>query len=143
MRQVQVRKYVRLTALIPEFMDYVDQKRITMTLGVEISDLDKEIQKIFFDYYKQNGILTMEQIQAIKNHENLENLTQYTIFQLMNAARPEVKDSGKVHFTKKKLDAYFPANYSSKHREEIILSLLEDWKKRIEEADKTEETANV
>lgn len=144
LRQVQVRKYVRLTALIPEFMDYVDQKRITMTLGVEISDLNKEIQKIFFDYYKQNGILTMEQIQTIKNHDNLENLTQYSIFQLMNAARPEVKDSGKVNFTKKKLDAYFPANYSSKRREEIILSLLEEWKKRIEEADQmAEETTNV
>ncbi len=122
----------------------MDQKRITITLGVEISDFNKEIQKIFFDYYKQNGILTMEQIQVIKNYENLENLTQYSIFQLMNAARPEVKDSGKVNFTKKKLDAYFPANYSGKRREEIILSLLEDWKKRREEADQTvEEMANV
>lgn len=144
LKEAQVRRYVRLTTLIPEFLNYVDQKRITITLALGISDLNKEIQKIFFDYYKQNGILTMEQIQTIKNHDNLENLTQYSIFQLMNAARPEVKDSGKVNFTKKKLDAYFPANYSSKRREEIILSLLEEWKKRIEEADQmAEETTNV
>jgi ParB family transcriptional regulator, chromosome partitioning protein len=122
----------------------VDQKRFTMVMGVELSHFDKEIQKVFFDYYKQTGLLTMEQIQVIKNHENLEKLTQYSIFQLMNAARPEVKDSGKVHFTKKKLDAYFPANYSSRRREEIILSLLEDWKKRIGVTENASEvSANV
>ena len=140
----QVQRYVRLTELIPEILEYVDQKRFTMVMGVELSHFDKEIQKVFFDYYKQTGLLTMEQIQVIKNHENLENLTQYSIFQLMNAARPEVKDSGKVHFTKKKLDSYFPANYSSRRREEIILSLLEDWKKRTEETGNASEvTANV
>ncbi len=144
LKEAQVRRYVRLTMLIPEFLDYVDQKRITITLALAISDLNKEIQKVFFDYYKQTGLLTMEQIQVIKNHENLENLTQYSIFQLMNAARPEVKDSGKVHFTKKKLDSYFPASYSSRRREEIILALLEDWKKRIEETENASEvTANV
>ena len=74
--------------------------------------------------------LFKEQLQAIKEQDNLENLTQYTIFQLMNAAMPKAKDSGKVNFTRKKLDEYFPSDYSAEKREEIILSLLSDWKKQ-------------
>ena len=133
LKQAQVRKYVRLTELIPEFMDYVDQKRIPIIMGVELSNFDKEMQKNFYEYFRQTGALFKEQLQAIKEQDNLENLTQYTIFQLMNAAMPKAKDSGKVNFTRKKLDEYFPSDYSAEKREEIILSLLADWKKQREE----------
>ena len=133
LKQAQVRKYVRLTELIPEFMDYVDQKRIPIVMGVELSNFNKEMQKNFYDYFKQTGVLFKEQILAIKEQDNIENMTQYTIFQLMNAAMPKAKDSGKVNFTRKKLDEFFPADYSSEKREEIILSLLAKWKKEREE----------
>ena len=133
MKQAQVRKYVRLTELIPEFMDYVDQKRIPIIMGVELSNFDKEMQKNFYEYFRQTGVLFKEQLQAIKEQDNLENLTQYTIFQLMNAAMPKAKDSGKVNLTRKKLDEYFPSDYSAEKREEIILGLLSDWKKQREE----------
>ena len=135
LKQAQVRRYVRLAELIPELMEYVDQKRIPIIMGAELSDFDKEIQKVFYEYFKQNGVLLKEQLQAIKEQDNIENLTQYTIFQLMNAAMPTVKDSGRIKFSKKKLDQYFPSNYSAEKREAIILSLLADWKKQREESE--------
>ncbi|SKC04253.1 chromosome partitioning protein, ParB family [Lachnospiraceae bacterium] len=128
LKEAQVRKYVRLTNLIPEFMDYVDQKRITIRLGYEISGFDRNIQKYFYEYYKQNGILYKEQMLAIKEQDNLENLTQYTINQLMSAACPEVKDSGKVSLSRKTLDGFFPKGFSADKRRDIILELLEKWK---------------
>ena len=66
LKQAQVRKYVRLTELIPEFMDYVDQKRIPIIMGVELSNFDKEMQKNFYEYFRQTGVLFKEQLQAIK-----------------------------------------------------------------------------
>ena len=51
----QVTKYIRLTELIPEFLDCVDLKKITIAMGVDISYLDKQIQKWVYEYYRDNG----------------------------------------------------------------------------------------
>ena len=128
LKQAQVRRYVRLTELIPEFLDMVDNHRIPIVTAVDLSYLDKDTQQILCTYFKETGALHKEQIQAIKEQDNLENLTQYTITQILNAALPKPKDSGRVNFSKNKLDKYFPDNYSSRKREEIIISLLEKWK---------------
>ncbi|MCR4745879.1 MAG: ParB/RepB/Spo0J family partition protein [Lachnospiraceae bacterium] len=128
LKQAQVRRYVRLTELIPEFLDMVDNHRIPIVTAVDLASIDKETQMCLFNYFKEMGTLQKEQIQAIKEQDNLENLTQYTINQLLNAAMPKPKDSGRVNFSKSRLDKYFPDSYSSRKREEIIISLLEKWK---------------
>ena len=130
MGQVQVRKYVRLTELIPELLDLVDAKRITMTMAVDISYFDKEIQKWIFEYRRDNGILFPDQINALKELKNINNITKYTFTATMNNALPEKKVNGRVNLSEKKLNRYFPARMTSMERERIILELLEDWKER-------------
>ena len=130
MGQVQVRKYVRLTELVPELLDLVDAKRITMTMAVDISYFDKEIQQWIFEYRRDNGILLPDQINALKELRNIDNITKYTFTATMNNALPEKKVNGRVNLSEKKLNRYFPTRMTSMERERIILELLEDWKER-------------
>lgn len=55
--EAQITRYIRLTELIPELRDYVDQKRIQLTVGIEISYIDQEVQKWLFEYIKDNGVV--------------------------------------------------------------------------------------
>ncbi len=126
----QVKKYIRLTELIPEIMELVDQKRLSIVLSVDISYLSREVQMGVFKYFKQNGMILKEQIEVLKEQENADNLTEYTIGELMNNAIPAKKDTGRIILSKKKLDQFFPSTSSSEKREEIIIRLLNDWKER-------------
>ena len=128
MGQTQVKKYIRLTELLPELLDMVDEKKIAIGLGAEISYFDKDVQRWVYEYRLENGFLKQEQIEVLKNHPNLENLTQYTVIQVMNAALPEPKISGKVAISEKKLNKYFPSHMPARERERIILELLAQWK---------------
>ena len=123
----QVRRYVRLTELIPELLDLVDKKAIGFTMAVDISYFDKELQKWIYEYYREVGFLRPAQIAALKEHENTENMTQHILRQTLNGALPENKASRKITFSEKKLDKYFPPHYSAKQREMVIISLLEKW----------------
>lgn len=131
----QVQNYIRLTELIPELLDMVDNKHLAITLAVEISYFSKEVQHAIYVNYKETGAMTKEQIQVLKNQTNLENATEYTLKQLLNSVQPEIKEAGRISFTRKKLDQYFPKNYTMQKRQEIIFSLLDDWKNRREGAD--------
>ena len=92
----QVKRYIRLTELIPEMLDLVDQKKVSFVLGVDISFFDKDLQKWLYEYIRENGFLKPDQIAALKNTPNLENVTQYTMIQILSSALPEAKVSGKV-----------------------------------------------
>lgn len=126
----QVQKYVRLTELIPEIMAMVDDKKIALTTAVDISFFDKEIQQWLVEYRQNNGILLPDQINALKELKNINNITKYTFTSTMNNALPEKKVNGRVNLSEKKLNRYFPARMTSMERERIILELLEDWKAR-------------
>lgn len=123
-----VQRYIRLTELIPELLSMVDEKKLSLVNGVDISYFDKEVQKWIYKYIKENGFIKPTQIDALKNHPNLENVTQYTLIALLNDAFPEKKPCGKVALSERKLDKYFPSHFSAGKREEIILKLLAEWK---------------
>lgn len=125
----QVRNYVRLTELITELMEYVDQKKIPITLAVDISYFDKQIQQWVYEYVKDNGFLKPVQIAALKEQPNLANTTQYHVISILNGALPQKTSSAKVSLSEKKLDKYFPPHYSAKQREDVIIQLLEQWSK--------------
>ncbi|MDO4479281.1 MAG: ParB/RepB/Spo0J family partition protein [Lachnospiraceae bacterium] len=125
----QVRNYVRLTELITELMEYVDQKKIPITLAVDISYFDKQIQQWVYEYIKDNGFLKPVQIAALKEQPNLANTTQYHVISILNGALPQKSSSAKVSLSEKKLDKYFPPHYSAKQREDVIIQLLEQWSK--------------
>jgi len=123
-----VQRYIRLTELIPELLDMVDTKRLSLVNGVDISYFDKDVQKWLYEYIKDNGNLKPEQIAALKEQRNLENMTQYTVIAILNDALPKKSAVKKVSFSEKKLSKYFPADYSASKCERIITELLEKWK---------------
>lgn len=123
----QVAKYIRLTELIPELLDNVDVKKITLTMGVDLSYLDVQVQKWVYEYFKENGFLKPVQVEALKNHSNLSNASQHMIITILNEALPKKSTAAKVSLSEKKLDKYFPPHYSAKDRENVIIQLLEQW----------------
>ena len=122
-----MKRYIRLTELIPELLDYVDSKKIGLVIAVDLSYLDEQIQKWVYEYYKDNGFLKPVQVEALKNYPNLSNATQQSVISIMNDALPKKSVSAKITFSEKKLDKYFPSHFSSKDRENIIIQLLEKW----------------
>lgn len=126
----QVQRYLSLTGLIPELLVWVDEKKISIAMGVDISHFDKEIQQWIVEYRRDNGILLPDQINALKELKNIDNITKYTFTSTMNNALPEKKVNGRVNLSEKKLNRYFPARMTSMERERIILELLEEWKER-------------
>lgn len=120
----QVAKYIRLTELIPELLDNVDVKKITLTMGVDLSYLDVQVQKWVYEYFKENGFLKPVQVEALKNHSNLSNASQHMIITILNEALPKKSTAAKVSLSEKKLDKYFPPHYSAKDRENVIIQLL-------------------
>ena len=123
----QVSKYIRLTYLSEELLSLVDSRKIPITIAVDISYFDSDVQHWIYEYVKENGFLKPVQIQALKEYGNLENITQYVLIHTMNEALPKTKDTGRVALSGQKLKRYFPAGFSSRKREEIIIHLLEQW----------------
>lgn len=123
-----VQRYIRLTELIPELLDMVDTKRLSLVNGVHISYFDKDVQTWIYEYIKENGSVKAEQIAALKEQSNLENMTQYTVVAIMKDALPKKNKVKKVSFSEKKLQKYFPDDYPASKCERIITELLEKWK---------------
>jgi len=128
----QIKRYIRLTELIPELLDYVDQKRIQFTVAVEISYIDKEIQRWLYEYIRNNGAIKLNQIQALRVQLQQGGITEARMIALLNDTQPGKAPAAKLTFTEKKLREYFPAEYSTSDMREIIEDLLEDWKQRQE-----------
>lgn len=79
-----IRRFIRLTELIPELLEYVDKKRIPFTSGVDISYLDKEIQKWIFEYIRENGAVKSVQIAALRRAvENGSAMTQEKMISIL------------------------------------------------------------
>ena len=125
-----IRRFIRLTELIPELLEYVDKKRIPFTNGVDISYLDKEIQKWIFEYIRENGAVKSVQIAALRRAvENGSAMTQEKMISILIENQPRHTSNRKVTFSENKLKSYFPEKTSSVEIEEVILNLLESWKR--------------
>ena len=122
-----IQRYIRLTELIPEILECVDSKKIGLVLGVDISYLDKQIQQWVYEYYRDNGFLKPIQVEALKNSPALSNANQFKVISILNEALPQKSTGAKISFSEKKLDRYFPPNFSAKEREDVIIRLLEQW----------------
>lgn len=123
----QVKRYIRLTELIPELLECTDNKKIGLVMAVDLSYLDEQVQKWVYEYFKENGFLKPIQVEALKNYPNLSNATQFSVISIMNDALPKKSKDAKISFSAKKLDKFFPPHYSVKERENIIIQLLEQW----------------
>jgi ParB family chromosome partitioning protein len=128
----QVKRYIRLTELIPELLDYVDQKRIQFTVAVEISYIDQEIQKWLFEYIRDNGTIKLNQVGILRTQLQAGAMTEAKMIQLLNNSQPGKLPSSKLTFSEKKLREYFPEDYTTTEMRNVIEDLLTDWKRRQE-----------
>ncbi|MBR2259569.1 MAG: ParB/RepB/Spo0J family partition protein [Blautia sp.] len=133
----QVQRFIRLTELIPELLDYVDKKRIQFTVGVEISYLDKEIQQWVYEYIKENGILKLKQVTALR--EQLKDggaITQTKMIALFQENQPggQMSSNSNLTFTEKRLRQFFPPEYTADQMRTVIEDLLTEWRLKESEA---------
>lgn len=125
----QVQRYIRLTNLIPELLEMVDQKQISFNPAVELSYLAPEKQEIFMQ--------AMDEVQAspsLSQAQRLKKLAQEGDF-TMDAAREimnEVKkgDLERVTFRNEQLRKYFPRSYTTQQMQDTIIKLLDQWQKK-------------
>lgn len=123
----QVRRYVRLTELTPELLEYVDKKRIPFTSAVEISYLDKEIQKWLFEYIRDNGLVKPKQIALLRKACEIGIMTEGKLIAILNDSQPGRTPSTKNLISEKKLRKYFPSHYTEEDMRSVIVELLEQW----------------
>lgn len=125
----QVKRYIRLTNLIPELLDMVDQKQISFNPAVELSYLKPEEQ--------QHVIEAMDFTQAapsLSQAQRLKKLSQEgsCTLEAMRDILGEVKkgDLERVAFKSEQLRKYFPKSYSPRQMQDTIIKLLEQWQKK-------------
>ena len=126
----QVHRFIRLTELIPELLEYVDQKRLQFTVAVEISYIDKEIQKWLYEYIRDNGAIKLNQVGILRTQLQAGAMTEAKMIALLNNSQPGKMPSSKVSFSEKKLREYFPEDYSTSEMKSVIEKLLAEWKQR-------------
>ena len=124
----QIQRYVRLTELIPELLEYVDQKRLQFTVAVEISYIDKEVQKWLYEYIKDNGMVRLNQVVLLRAQMKTGAITQAKMISMLNNSQPGKGPAHKLTFSEKKLREFFPAHYTSTQMRDVIEDLLSDWK---------------
>lgn len=125
----QVARFVRLTNLIPEIMDMVDQKQIAFNPAVELSYLKPEEQQDFLEAIDMTQTApSLSQAQRIKKLSQEGTCTADAICDVMSEAKkPEV---GRLTFSTDSLRKYFPKSYTAKQMEETIIRLLEQYMKK-------------
>ena len=127
----QIQRYIRLTNLIPELLDMVDEKIIGLNTGVTLSFLDDKQQKDLLsamDYAQ--AVPSLEQAQRIKKLAQTNEITQEGMnIILSEEKKTEVDRVTLKHDTLKK---YFPKSYTPKQMEDTIIKLLDQWQKKRE-----------
>ncbi len=125
----QVRRYIRLTELIPQFLDLVDNKKIAFNPAVELSFLKSDEQKQLLEVMEiEQNSPSLSQAQRLKKFSQEGKLT----FDVMSAIMSEEKraDLDKVTLTGDRLKKYFPRSYTPQQMEETIIKLLEGWARK-------------
>ena len=125
--RAQVQRFVRLTELIPELLDLVDNKKLQFTVAVNISYIDKEVQGWIYEYISDTGFIKPKQIATLRNQLNDGPINQIQMLSIFNNCVMAKKVSRSLTFSEKKLTKYFPDDYTAKDMEQVIESLLEKW----------------
>ena len=125
----QIQRYIRLTHLIPELLEMVDNKTLAFNPAVELSYLTRDEQIGFIDAmdYGQSTP-SLSQAQRIKKLSQSGKLTQDVMNEIMNEEKKSELDS--VTLKQSTLQKYFPRSYTPRQMEDIIIRLLEQWQKQ-------------
>ena len=125
----QIQRFIRLTNLIPELLDMVDEKKIAFNPAVELSYLDEAQQRDFLEAMEDTqNAPSLSQAQRLKKLA-LEGHFSYDVaFAVMGEAKKDELD--KVIIKNETLRKYFPRCYTPKQMEDIIIKLLEQWQRK-------------
>ena len=127
-----VQRYIRLTELIPELLDMVDAKKLNFTIAVDISYIDKEMQKWIYEYIRDTGFIKPKQITVLRKQLEEGSVNQGFMISIFNSCIAVKAPERKVVLSGKKLTKYFPEDYSEADMEKVIEELLEQWKREHE-----------
>ncbi len=125
----QVKRYIRLTELLPEVQQMVDSKEIAFSPAVELSYLSHDEQKQFLDAmdYSQNTP-SLSQAQRLKKLSREGKCTQEAMYSIMSEEKKDELD--RITLNADTLRKYFPRNYTPMQMQETIIKLLEQWQKK-------------
>ena len=125
----QIQRFIRLTNLVPELLDMVDEKKISFNPAVELSYLDESQQRDFLEAMDgtQNAP-SVSQAQQLKKMAQCGDFTYEKAFDLLGQEKKSEQDT--VTIKNETLRKYFPRSYTPKQMEEKIIQLLDAWQKK-------------
>ena len=124
-----VRRYIRLTSLIPELLDMVDEKKIAFNPAVELSYLDESQQRDFLEAMEDTqNAPSLSPAQQLKKMAQQGEFSYEKAFDVMGQGKKSEKDT--VTIKNETLRKYFPRSYTPKQMEEKIIQLLDAWQKK-------------
>ena len=124
-----VRRYIRLTNLIPELLDMVDEKKISFNPAVELSYLDESQQRDFLEAMEDTqNAPSLSQAQQLKKMAQQGEFSYEKAFDVMGQEKRSEKDT--VTIKNDILRKYFPRSYTPRQMEEKIIQLLDAWQKK-------------
>ena len=125
----QVQRCIRLTNLIPELLDMVDEKKISFNPAVELSYLDESQQRDFLEAMNDTqNAPSLSQAQQLKKIAQQGEFSYEKAFDVMGQEKRSEKDT--VTIKNETLRKYFPRSYTPKQMEEKIIQLLDAWQKK-------------
>ena len=124
-----IRRFIRLTNLIPELLDMVDEKKISFNPAVELSYLDESQQRDFLEAMQDTqNAPSLSQAQQLKKMAQQGEFSYEKAFDVMGQEKKSEKDT--VTIKNETLRKYFPRSYTPKQMEEKIIQLLDAWQKK-------------
>ena len=125
----QIQRFIRLTNLIPELLDMVDEKKIAFNPAVELSYLDESQQRDFLEAMEDTqNAPSLSQAQQLKKMAQQGDFSYEKAFDVMGQEKKSEKDT--VTIKNETLRKYFPRSYTPKQMEEKIIQLLDAWQKK-------------
>ena len=125
----QVQRFIRLTNLVPELLDMVDEKKISFNPAVELSYLDESQQRDFLEAMEDTqNAPSVSQAQQLKKMAQCGEFTYEKAFDILGQEKKSEKDT--VTIKNETLRKYFPRSYTPKQMEEKIIQLLDAWQKK-------------
>ena len=125
----QVRRFIRLTNLVPELLDMVDEKKIAFNPAVELSYLDANQQRDFLEAMNDTqNAPSLSQAQRLKKLAQEGHFSYDVAFAVMGEEKKDELD--KVVIKNDTLRKYFPRSYTPKQMEDTIIKLLEQWQRK-------------
>ena len=125
----QVHRFIRLTSLIPELLDMVDEKKIAFNPAVELSYLDESQQRDFLEAMNDTqNAPSLSQAQRLKKLAQEGHFSYDVAFAVMGEEKKDELD--KVVIKNDTLRKYFPRSYTPKQMEDTIIKLLEQWQRK-------------